>query len=228
VIDTWSSTNQSDPSTITKAYGTFDQRPLDVMMYWLKHKAGAAFISVDADIANKDDINIANATTASEKFADIVRWIRSLDNSIYPGAASLPIWLAEWYAQPYKDWANNRHSSEVKTFAMMEFLKAGGAVALAWGGADGSRAGPGLWTDTVQGGGMPLPFYYSYRDFKEYFAPGTQLYQTTLSPTGLVDVVASASTVMLLNRTPNALVVLVQGKIVSLAPYQVTTVREPS
>lgn len=225
VMDTWSSAQQSNPSTITKAYGTFDQRPLDVVMYWLQHKAGAAFISVDADITNKDSINIANAFTASDKFADVVRWIRSLNSSVYPGAATLPIWLAEWYARPYSDWADNSHSSAIKTYAMMEFLKAGGAVALAWGGTDEGRAGPRLWTDTVQGGGTALPFYYSYRDFKEYFSPGVQLYQTTVSPAGLVDAVASASTVMLVNKTPTAVVASVDGKIVSLAPYQVIALR---
>lgn len=223
VMDTWSTTHQSNPSAITKAYGTFDQRSLDVVMYWLQHKAGAAFISVDANTTNKDDINIAYASIAAEKFADVVRWIRSLDNLVYPGATTLPIWLGEWYARPYTDWADNGHSNAIKTYAMMEFLKAGGAVALAWGGTDEGRAGPRLWTDTVQGGGMALPFYYSYRDFKEYFAPGTKLYQTTVSPAGLVDAVASATTVMLVNQTATALVVSVEGKTVPLAPYQVTT-----
>ena len=197
-------------------------------MYWLQHKTGAGFISIDGDISNKDGINIAYASAASDKFADVVRWIRSLDNTLYPGAATLPIWLAEWYANPYTDWANANHSNAIKTYAMMEFLKAGGAVALAWGGAAEGRAGPGLWTDTVAGGGKPLPFSSSYKDFKVYFVPGTQLYQTTIAPAGLVDAVASASTVMLVNKTPNAIVASVDGKTVPLAPYQVTTVRAPS
>jgi hypothetical protein len=229
VMDTWSSsTHQSNPSDITRPYGIFDQRPLDVMMYWLKHKAGAGFVTVDADATNKDNINIAYASVAAEKFADVVHWIRSLNDLIYPGAATLPIWLAEWYARPHTDWTDNRHSNAIKTCAMMEFLKAGGAVALAWGGADEGNAEPRLWTDPVKDGGKPLPFYFSYSEFKEYFAPGTPLYQTTVSRPGLVDAVASASTVMLVNLTSHALAVSVGGKTVSLAPYQVATVHQVS
>ncbi len=228
VMDTWSSPDQSNPSTLAEPYGTFDQRPLDAVMYWLQHKTGAAFLSIDAESTNKDGVNIAYAGVASEKFADIVRWIRSLDDTRYPGAATLPIWLAEWYASPYTDWTNNAHSNAVKTYAMMEFLKAGGAVALAWGGSDAGRSGPGLWTNTVKGGGSPLLFYYSYRDFKQYFAPGTTLTQTTIAPDGLVDAVASSTTIMLLNRTPDALTVSVNGKAVALAPYQVITMHVPA
>jgi hypothetical protein len=228
VMDTWSSTKQSNPSAITKPYGTFDERPLDVVAYWLQHKSGAGFITVDADIANRDNINTAYASIASEKFADIVRWIRSLDSSVYPGAATLPIWLGEWYARPYRDWADNSHSSAIKTCAMMEFLKAGGAVALAWGGSGEGRSGPRLWTNTVKGGGKALPFYYSYRDFKIFFGPGTKLYQTTISAPGMVDAVASATTVMLDNLRPTTLVVSVNGMVLSLAPYQVTILGRPA
>jgi hypothetical protein len=192
-----------------------------VVKYWLQHKAGASFIVMDAGTVNKDGINIAYASIAAEKFADLVHWVRSLDDTQYPGAASLPIWLGEWYARPYTDWANNAHSSAIKTYAMMEFLKAGGAVALAWGGTDEGRAGPRLWTDTRAGGGAALPFYFSYKAFKDHFAPGTQLYKTTIVPAGRVDAVASATTIMLVNKTPNTLDVSVNGAARTLAPYQV-------
>lgn len=228
VMDTWSTTKQSNPSALTKAYGTFDQRPLDVVKYWLQHKAGAAFITVDANNTNKDGINIATASTAAEKLADVVRWIRSLDDTVYPGAADLPIWLGEWYARPYTDWENNDHSNAIKTYAMMEFLKAGGAVALAWGGTDGERAGPRLWTDTIAGGGKALPFYFSYKAFKDYFSPGAQIFKTTISPAGRVDAVASGTAIMLVNRTPNAIVASVNGKVVSLNPFQVTVLKTAS
>ena len=224
VMDTWSTTHQSNPSKLTAAYGTYDERPMDVVKYWLIHKAGAAFISVDAYSANKDGVNITDAATSATKFADIVRWIRSLDNTVYPGAASLPIWLGEWYARPYKDWADNSHSNAIKTYAMMEFIKAGGAVALAWGGTDVNRTGPRLWTNTGKGGGTALPFYYSYKDFKEFFGPGVQLYNTTITPPGLVDAMASANDVMLVNISSTAQVVSVDGTLVSLNPYQVTVV----
>ena len=37
-MDSWSTPHQSNPSRITKAYGTYDQRPLDVVQYWLQNK----------------------------------------------------------------------------------------------------------------------------------------------------------------------------------------------
>jgi hypothetical protein len=226
VMDTWSTrSEQSNPSDLTTAYGTFDERPLDVVKYWLQHRTGAAFISVDASNTNKDGVNHANAATAAEKLADIVHWIRSLDGAAYPGAVDLPIWLGEWYARPYTDWSDNDHSNAIKTFAMMEFLKAGGAVALAWGGTDEERAGPRLWANTTAGGGTVLPFYFSYRAFKDYFSPGTNLYKSTASPAGQVDALASSDTVMLVNKTASTLLVSVNGDVMSLDPYQVTVLR---
>lgn len=227
VMDTWSSPVQSDPSNLTKPYGTFDGRPMDAVKYWLGHKLGAGFIAVDVSNSNKNNVNLAYASAAAEKFADVVHWMRSLDDAKYPGATSLPIWLAEWYASPYDDWSNNDHSNAIKTYALMAFLKAGGAVALAWGVTDEGRSGPRLWTATGKGGGKALPFYASYRDFKRYFPVGTQLYAATVTTPDQVDVVASATAVMIVNKTPNTLVVSVNGAVTSLKPYQVTVVSEP-
>lgn len=89
VMDTWSSLSQSNPSTLSKAYGTYDQRPLDVVQYWLQHKAGAGFITIDGGNRNKDNVDVANPFTAAEKFADVTRWIRRLDTTAYPGAGTL-------------------------------------------------------------------------------------------------------------------------------------------
>ena len=101
-MDTWSSTQQSAASNVTKTYGTFDQRPFDVVEYWLQHKDGAGFITVDGSNENDDLTEITDPFTAAEKFADIVHWLRSLDGKVYPGATTLPIWLAEWYAIPFR------------------------------------------------------------------------------------------------------------------------------
>lgn len=225
VMDTWSTPQQSDRSTLVKTYGVFDQRALDAVKYWLKHKLGAGFIAVDASASNKDGDVLTTATASSEKFADIVRWIRSLDDTTYPGASTMPIWLAEWYARPYSDWADNTHSAAIKTYAMMEFLKAGGAVALAWGGGVDDPSSPRLWTNTTSGGGQALPFYSAYRDFKDYFGPGVPLYEVTASPPGRVDAIASSSTVMVVNMTTAALTVSLDGQSHTMRPYQILTLR---
>jgi hypothetical protein len=225
VIDTWSSRGQSNPSNITKAYGTYDQRSLDVVQYWLQHKAGAGFITVDSSNGNKDNVNITDPFTASEKFADTTRWIRSLDNSIYPGAATLPVWWAEWYASPYTDITDANYNNAIKTYTMIELLKAGGAVALSWGGLGNGPPGTGLWTNTTAGGGQPLPWYSSYKAFKDYFAPGTTIYKTIVSTPGSIAALASATRVMLVNKTANSITFTVNSTTVSLSPYQVSVMK---
>ena len=221
VIDTWSSRNQSTASTITTAYGTYDQRSLDVVQYWLQHKAGAGFITLDSSNSNKDNVNITNPFTAAEKFADMVQWIRSLDSTVYPDAATLPIWWAEWYASPYTKTTDANYNDAIKSYAMIKLIKAGGAVALSWGGLGDGPPGTGLWTTTTAGGGQALPWYYSLKDFKDYFAPGTKLYRITVSIPESVEALASATKIMLVNKTAHSITVTVNGVAVSLSPYQV-------
>ena len=222
VMDTWSSPVQSNPSRVMKAYGTYDQRPLDVIQYWLQHKIGAGFITVDGSNGNKDNINITDPFTASEKFADVTHWIRSLNNTTYPGAGTLPIWWAEWNALPYTNTTDANYINAIKSYAMIKLIKAGGATPLLWGGTEDNSTGDGLWTATTsRGGGQPLPWYYSYKAFKDYFAPGTRLYETSVYPSGSIEALASASKVMLVNKTERSISATVNGKSISLKPYQV-------
>jgi hypothetical protein len=222
VIDTWGSGNRSNLSNISKAYGTYDQRSLDVVTYWLQHKAGAGFITLDSSNGNKDNSNFADPFVGAKKFADVVAWIRSLDNTHYPGAATLPIWWAEWYATSYENTPDEHYDNAIKSYAMIKFLKAGGAVALSWGGLSNSPSDSGVWTPTVAGGGQPLPWYNSLKAFKDCFAPGTEIYNTMISAPESIEALASATNVMLVNKTPKDLSsVNVAGSVVSLDPYQV-------
>ncbi|GAC1407558.1 MAG: hypothetical protein NVSMB49_27580 [Ktedonobacteraceae bacterium] len=222
VMDTWSSRKQSTPSAITKAYGTYDQRPLDVVRYWLQHKVGAAFITLDGSNLNKDQVNITDPFTASEKFADITRWIRSLDNHVYLGATSLPIWWAEWYASPYTSVTNDNYNNAVKSYALVKLLKAGGAVAFSWGGIGEGTVSGGIWTPPLGRGVEPLPWFYSLKALKDDFPPGTQLYTTTVSSSRSIEALASATTIMLINKTAGRMTVILNGSIVFLSPYQVS------
>lgn len=229
VMDTWSTMRQSNPSSITTAYGTFDQRPLDVIQYWLQHKIGAGFITLDGGNNNKDNINLTDPFTASQKFADVTRWIRSLDNSIYPGAATLPIWWAEWYAAPYTDTANDTYNNAVKSYAMIELLKAGGAVPFSWGGTGEGTQSSGLWTTTrmnASNRGRALPWYYSYKDFRNDFPSGTILYNTLVSAPNSIEALASSNMLMLVNKTASNLLVDVDGTFLTLTPYQVVVLNQ--
>ncbi len=226
VMDTWGSGKQSMLSNLIKPYGTYDQRPLDVVLYWLQHKSGAGFITLDASNSNRDNSSDANPFASAEKFADVTKWLRSLDPTKYPGATTLPVWYAEWYATSYSNTSNNAYNSAIKAYALMKFLEAGGSVALSWGSTGSTTTDTSIWTSTNhQGGGQPLPFYYALKDLNDYFAPGIQIYKTTVSAPDSVAVLASSSRVMLVNKTAKHLIVSIDDKeTVSLQPYQVGVV----
>lgn len=220
-IETWSSSNQSHPSNIAKAYGIYDQRPMDVVQYWLQHKIGAGFITIDGGNSNRDKQNITDPFTASEKFADVVHWIRSLNPNHYPGAVTLPIWWAEWYTSAHSNVMSTDYYNAVNSYAIIKLIQAGGAVALSWGGTTDPGSYDGLWTMTTTGGGQPLPWYYSYQAFHDYFPPGTPLCQTIVSHPTLLAALASPHTAMLVNKTAQSLSFSMNGKWLTLGPYQV-------
>jgi hypothetical protein len=223
-MDTWSSTQQDTDSNITRAYGTFDQRSFDVVEYWLQHKEGAGFITVDASNENYDSTNITDSFTAAEKFADIVHWVRSLDGSVYPGSTTLPIWLAEWYAIPFSNPRNAAVNAAVKAYAMASFALAGGAVALSWGWQGDASPEAGLWTPLTAGGGQPLLWYDVYSAFQRDFSAGTKLYPVEISAPKKVAAIASHNVTMLINKTSHSMFVSLNGMLVRLAPYEVSIV----
>ncbi|HZO73477.1 MAG TPA: hypothetical protein VFB60_14855 [Ktedonobacteraceae bacterium] len=224
-VITWSASDHANLSHLSKAYGTYDQRLLDAIQYWLHNKVGAGFITIDGSNSN-DDKDTVDPFTAAEKFGDMVSWIRSLDNTTYPGAATLPIWWAEWYATTYAHTSNNQYDAAIKAYAMIKLLKAGGAVALSWGGTgDDTTYDGGLWTDTGSaGGGQPRPWYDAYKAFKLYFGPGTKLYRATVSIPNDVEALASSSRLMLVNKTAQTISLAVEGEAVTLSPYQVSVI----
>jgi hypothetical protein len=60
--------------------------------------------------------------------------------------------------------------------------------------------------------------------FKDHFPPGTKMYNTTISTLNDIEVLASASTILLLNKTANSLPVDVDGMMISLHPYEVRVI----
>ena len=222
VMDTWSSPNQSQLSTISKAYGIYDERSIDVVLYWLQHKIGAGFITLDSGNSNRDNVNNADPFTSSERFADMTQWLRSLDPTRYPGATTLPVWFAEWYATPYGNTPNNDYNNAIKTYAMIKFLQAGGSVAFSWGWAKNGPSDTNIWTAATQpDGGQPLPVYYSYKALRDYFGPGTRIYQTTVSDPESIAALASSNHIMLINKTTRNINVGIKNKVVLLKSYQV-------
>jgi hypothetical protein len=217
VMDTWSSTNTSNPSDWTTAYGNFDQRSLDVVTYWLAHKTGAEFVTLDAGNTNRDS-NITDAFTAAEKFADVATWVRGL-------APTLPVWFAEWYADPYSG-TSAAYDTAVKAYSALRFIQAGGTTLLEWNGVGGGTDA-GLWTSTAtSSGGQPTAWYTACQALHQHFPAGTELLTATSSATS-VAALASPATTLLVNKTASSVSVSVNGTAVTLAGYQVTTLPTP-
>jgi hypothetical protein len=233
-LKTWAATDAggyptSETLLMNKPYGTYDQRDVDVMKYWLQNKAGAGLIAYDSANRNHDNVNIVNPYIANSKFQDTVRWIRSLNDTTYKGAATLPIFYAEWYSNPY-DTIERNYTSSVKADGAIKFIKVGGSTMLPWGGVETTnlKTNPSLYTNTnTPTGAQPTPWYYAYKSLKNYFGRGTKLYKASSSSADL-SVLASASKTMLVNKTSVSKTVSVNNVLVSLNAYEVKVIDTPS
>jgi len=79
----------------------------------------------------------------------------------------------------------------------------------------------GLFTaTTVAGGGQATVYYPVQKALHDYFGPGTLLYKATSSSPD-VDVLASATKFLLVNKLATPLTVNVNGTVIATAGYEV-------
>ena len=218
--------NQSNQ--VTGAWGSMDQRTLDVMTYWLQNKVGAEFISLDGGPQTNFETGAiaTDGFTSGKMFAQMANWIRSLDNAKYPGAKTLPIRWAEFY--PGTGGVTGQKAVAIDMDNAITAGLAGVSSVYIWepeGDPNGGSkyTGYAVWTDVSRsGGGQPTPLYTALKVFHDTFPVGTQLYSVQVS--GPVTALASADKVFLLSKSASILTVNVDGQSVTLSPYAVTTV----
>ena len=225
VIASWSShaTPSDARSSLNGPYGIIDKRPLDAIRYWLAHKHGADFITLDATTANKDGGNVG-AYTGAQKFADTASWLRKLPAAQYPGARTLPLWWAEWKVETSPKSHDLAYLASVMASGLAKTLRSGASVALIWG-AQGDSSGlaspEGVWTDTNSAaGGRPTALAAVLQGLRTRFPPGSQLVRAH-SSSHQVEVLASSSNAMLINHSSYAKVVDVAGTKLKLPRYGV-------
>jgi hypothetical protein len=214
VMDTFASVSGSHRSPVRGPWGTLDQRALDAVSYWLAHKHGADFVTVDAGTATKDAGFNGDAFAATEKILAVAAWIRQ--------RTTLPLWWAEWHVLTPGAARSQRYRDAVMTVSLMRMVQSGSSAALLWGpqGKNSSCAGC-LWTDTrVPGGGRSTPFLSTFENFVRWFPPGTKLL-TSGSSAPEVQILASSSATALVNTAGRQVTTAVSGKSVTLRPYQV-------
>lgn len=166
VMDSWSQ-GGSHPSAIAGPWGVLDQRPLDVLEYWLEHARGADFVVVDGKTATRDRGVITDPFTAVGKFAAVNVWLRQ--------RTALPIWWAEWSAVPGRALRKPDYQAAVQAAGLRSLALSGAAVALSWQPqAIGDRCDGCLWSDARRpGGGRPTPFASVLAGWRRMFPPGS-------------------------------------------------------
>ncbi|HEV7931040.1 MAG TPA: xylan 1,4-beta-xylosidase [Actinomadura sp.] len=201
------------PSAVRGPWGSADQRSLDAVQYWLKHKKGADFIVVDGSSVSEDRGVQPDEFTALGKFSAVTTWLRSQ-------AKGLPVWWAEWYVTPeHTRWSDKRRDA-VQTVAMMELVRSGAATALYWNPqrrASGDCPGC-LWT--TGSGGEATAALDMLQRFTRWFPPGTPLVDVPARP-GWVRVLAQNKQMVVVNTRSKSTTATVGGKRIRLGGHKV-------
>ncbi|MBM2809281.1 MAG: beta-glucosidase/6-phospho-beta-glucosidase/beta-galactosidase [Chloroflexi bacterium] len=141
----------------------------------------------------------------------------------------LPIWWAEDYVISSDNW--NFQAAAMASMLYHE-LRAGSAVSFRWQ-PQGDYHDPfrgnnqALLGDTREpGGGQPFPNYFVYRAINEYFPRGTPLVTTRVSSPD-VEVLASPTNMLLINKRDAVVRAIVNRTEFMLAPYDVVVLPIP-
>ena len=199
-------------SELSGAYGTVDQRGLDAIKYWIEHKKGADFIVVDGATMTSDKDNIPDDFAAASKFSAVTAWLkRQSDN--------LPVWWAEWYVEPQSSGWTEAKRTAVQASTLMEFAKSGVSTALYWNPQLKSQGEcPGcVW---APGSGDEMPMAGLLSGFTKWFPAGAQIVEVKSSDPR-VKVLAQTRQLVMVNTTDAAVTATVDGKQVTLQPYEI-------
>ena len=169
VVDTVANPDKSShPSSLAGPWGAFDQRPLDVIDYFLEHATNADFIVLDGGLRPKNAALTTDPTRAVDKFGAIQDWVRT--------KTKLPIWWAEFYPQP-ADKLDDKSLVDSTLRALDEVAAHDGAVVLLWGpNCTGSTTGLCLFSDTARGNVKRSPLAQSLATWDDQpgASPGTR------------------------------------------------------
>ncbi|MEU5429605.1 xylan 1,4-beta-xylosidase [Streptomyces olivoreticuli] len=211
---------------LSGVWGDLDQRSADVVRYWNKHKAGADFIVVDgAGYTREGHRTIPDEFAATEKFADVTRWLGRV--------TGLPVWWAEWYVEPPaeddgpggRDGWSEQHRIAVHAVAMMHLAESGAAAAFYWNPQQTGDDCPGcLWRSTqLHDGGHELPMAQLLGRFAHEFPPGSA-FRPVVATAGAgarIQALADDAAVLAVNTERRPVAARVDGQALSLAPYEV-------
>ena len=203
-------------SSVRGPWGSLDQRVVDALEYWLRHRAGADFLAVDGSSSTHDDRLLPDPFAAARKFADVGRWLRDL-------GGGLPVWWTEWYVEPNGSALPADRLLAVQAVAMSALVEGGAAAAFYWNPETGGGGCPGcLWRPTGggDGAGAALPMLDLLRRFAAAFPPGTAPRRVAVDRPQ-VRALGGVHTVLAVNTTGRRLTARVDGAPVTLPAYGV-------
>jgi len=178
---------------------------------WYNQKHGADFICWDEWLQGwppENNTDEAWQMARTSIFGDEAAQVRTITD--------LPIWISEYYAGGAEGTSSNwdfiaaNHAS-----CYYHSLINDTSVALLWGHDSylfSSTASPS--------GGQPTKLYNVVKIFNTHFGPGTQLYSTTSSSED-INVLASETKTLLINKRNSPVTVVVNGTSVNLVAYEV-------
>lgn len=142
-LDLWSDANtMSHPSDVRGPWGVVDQRPLDVLEYWLAHNEGADFVTLDGWIKTRDQGLNVDPFVATDMYRVMTEWLRA--------RTDLPIWWSEVHVND-PSWSLERQDA-VTTTALVKMAQAGAELALLWSPQEDVFGCAGcLWSDPADG-----------------------------------------------------------------------------
>jgi hypothetical protein len=223
VLDTWRDQGAGGhPSNLSGACGVVDQRGLDVLDYWLKHKHGADFVAVDATSSPRDEAQVAPTATTAQTFDALTRWIRR--------RTSLPIWWSEFHVgRGGPDEQQQLTANSIA--ALLRMAGAGASVALIWEpqteGGPRDPGPPALWSSTDQsGGGQPLAYAVAAARMQSVLADLSAMDPVSW-PRPDVGVLHGRHALLLVNAGGQEVMVGVEGLRLRLAAYEVRYVPLP-
>lgn len=142
-VDLWKSPSAGGhPSALRGPWGIVDQRSLNAIEYWLSHKRGAQFLTVDGSSRPRDATGVADPLAALGFFSAVDRWLAA--------RTSLPIWWSEIYVGlPAGVSLQSDRGAAVMAAALVTAARSGARAALLWDPEREAGAhSPGLWTST--------------------------------------------------------------------------------
>ena len=199
-------------------YYPFDgPKPKDweVIDYWFQHKHGADFVCFDGWVAGypptRGRKEEGRKMTLTGYFGQIAAQFRS--------RTTLPIWISEFYG----GWSGNpQFTAANHASCYLHALESGVSVVLLWDAEIPEWNYLFTSTKTAEGG-EASPHYQVVKTFNTYFGPGTQLYKAT-SSSPEVEVLASATKTLLINKTKASVAVRLNGHKVIMTEYEVRLV----